>query len=70
MKVKDVYSEAELEALLKFIPDIDIGSEYTDDDWCILDDKLHDILVLKGRTSNDELNDIGLLVEKLIDSIP
>lgn len=32
MKIKDVYSEAELEALLKFIPDIDTGSEYTDDD--------------------------------------
>lgn len=70
MKVKDVYSEAELEVLLEFIPDIDIDSEYTDDDWCILDDKLHDILISKGRTSNDELNDIGVLVEKLIDFIP
>lgn len=40
------------------------------DDWNDLDDKSNDILISKGITPNDELNEIDLLAESLIDPIP
>ncbi|MBF7106626.1 hypothetical protein ACWOA4_03685 [Pediococcus pentosaceus] len=69
-RFKDIYSATELSSLLGLFPDININIEYTNNDWCNLDDRLHNVLVSKGRMPNDELNEIGLLVESLIDSIP
>lgn len=63
LRIKDIYSATELSSLLGLLPDIN-------NDWCNLDDRLHDVLVSKGRMPNDELNEAGLLVKSLIDPIP
>lgn len=63
-------TKAELSSLLGLLPDININIEYTNNDWCNLDDRLHNVLVSKDRITNDKLNEIGLLVESLIDPIP
>lgn len=69
-RFKDIYSATELPSLLGLLPDININIEYTNNDWYNLDDRLHNVLVSKDRMTNDELNEIGLLVESLIDPIP
>ncbi len=63
-------TKAELSFLLGLLPDININIEYTNNDLCNLDDRLHNVLVSKDRMTNDKLNEIGLLIESLIDPIP
>ncbi len=48
-RFKDIYSATELSSLLGLLPDININIEYTNNDWCNLDDRLHNVLVSKDR---------------------
>lgn len=48
-RFKDIYSATELSSLPGLLPDININIEYTNNDWCNLDDRLHNVLVSKDR---------------------